>query len=849
MASAGVKRKLQTRTYEQKYEIIKFVESNPGMKQKAIATKFDIRPQTLSDILKKKSKIIETMENKEKVAAEAGSFKRVKKVSYAEVNTALLLWVKQVSVLPETRIDSETLRLKAEFFAREFGYEEVAISLPWVERFKRRWGIAKVKKTGESGGIDYVTVQEWKNGRLQEICSRFKPQDIFNADETGLFWQMLPENTLGFIGSKGKQPKSCFTVLVAANMDGSEKLPLLVIGKSKKPHDFKGVRHLPVKYKANRNAWMNGEIFESWVKSLDHNMGLQNRRICLVVDNCPAHPQIEGLKHIELIFLPSNTPSLTQPMDGGVIRNLKFHYRHILANRRLQAAESGSPFQWNILDALFAVKDSWSMVKQSTIANVYRKVGFVIKTHEGETEQPAPLPSDDKVHCLQVEEQDDSEVPFRNIWTRLSEIFGEGLTTLDEYVDVDRGDGNVHHVMTDNEIVEEVLARHGASVEIGDDEERDDDGDKNTSQQPDVPSVKLTYDAIDVIRRFALSMAESPEVVDALAFAQKMETLLLKETPNQLKKTDYFQTSHNNMNFKEDPDQQVCNQERNSSRNQEHPDTPQIKEEREELRIGQEGEQLVVKQEAEGIIVWTGEERLRLLDTLWKPEIKLDLPEQHDYKEEDALSDQQVCNQEGNFSLDQEPPQIKEEQELLCTSQEGEQLIVKQEVDTFMVIPVYKGSEPGPNLDQELPQIKEEQEELCTNQEGEQLVVKPEVDTFMVTPAYEESETGTNLDQEPSQIKEEQEELCTSQEREQFLVKQEVKTFIVTRGYEESEPGPNGDQLLSYKSSEPEGQAQVESKHVDSGLTRNAELKNTSHETNRSHSNRVGQLSRLRESG
>lgn len=50
MASAGVERKLQTRAYKRKYEIIKFTDANPG-KQKTTATKFNIRLK-LSDILK-----------------------------------------------------------------------------------------------------------------------------------------------------------------------------------------------------------------------------------------------------------------------------------------------------------------------------------------------------------------------------------------------------------------------------------------------------------------------------------------------------------------------------------------------------------------------------------------------------------------------------------------------------------------------------------------------------------------------------------------------------------------------------------------------------------------------------
>ncbi|XP_068576943.1 zinc finger protein 436-like [Cebidichthys violaceus] len=101
----------------------------------------------------------------------------------------------------------------------------------------------------------------------------------------------------------------------------------------------------------------------------------------------------------------------------------------------------------------------------------------------------------------------------------------------------------------------------------------------------------------------------------------------------------------------------------------------------------------------------------RLLDVFWKPEIKLHgikLPQQHVCKEEEVLSDQQLCIQERSSSLDQEdpdPPQIKEEQEELCTSQEGEQLEVQQETETFMLIPTYEESnhtEPEPTRDHRL---------------------------------------------------------------------------------------------------------------------------------------------------
>ncbi|XP_063317290.1 zinc finger protein 853-like isoform X3 [Pelmatolapia mariae] len=139
------------------------------------------------------------------------------------------------------------------------------------------------------------------------------------------------------------------------------------------------------------------------------------------------------------------------------------------------------------------------------------------------------------------------------------------------------------------------------------------------------------------------------------------------------------------------PEQQLCDQERSSSVEQEEPEPPQIKEEQEELCSSQEGEQLGLKEEPEvhhDPVQYEEEmeRQRRLLDITWKPQIKLhrtDVPQQQVCEEEEeVLPEQQLCDQERSSSVDQEepePPQIKEEQEELCSSQEGEQLGLKEE--------------------------------------------------------------------------------------------------------------------------------------------------------------------------
>ncbi|XP_059196802.1 uncharacterized protein LOC131977492 [Centropristis striata] len=90
-------------------------------------------------------------------------------------------------------------------------------------------------------------------------------------------------------------------------------------------------------------------------------------------------------------------------------------------------------------------------------------------------------------------------------------------------------------------------------------------------------------------------------------------------------------------------------------------------------------------------------QRRLLSDIVWKPDINVhttDLPQQHVCKEEEGLPDQLLCNQErSSSSLDQEDPEPPEEQEEVCTSQEGEQLVVKQETDAFMLTPTCEESD------------------------------------------------------------------------------------------------------------------------------------------------------------
>ncbi|RWR99144.1 Pdc2p-like protein, partial [Dinothrombium tinctorium] len=73
--------------------------------------------------------------------------------------------------------------------------DELSFSSGWLSCFKKRNGIKIYRVCGESGSIDNQQVAE-SLPILIETISQFDKSDIFNIDETALFYRMEPDLTL-----------------------------------------------------------------------------------------------------------------------------------------------------------------------------------------------------------------------------------------------------------------------------------------------------------------------------------------------------------------------------------------------------------------------------------------------------------------------------------------------------------------------------------------------------------------------------------------------------------------------------------------------------------------------------
>lgn len=283
MSSSKTKLTYKSLTLAEKVAVIREVEK--GVKKKAeIARDFGIPPNTLSTFFKNKDNILRSQ-------SESGQGrKRVREPDNPDVDSCVLKWFKQARD-KKIPVSGTIMRVKAEQFANELDKHNFKASTGWLDGFKERNNISFKSICGESSAVNKCDADQWKKD-LQEMIADRDPKDIFNVDETGLFFKCTPNKTLAFKDDKchgGKLSKERVTLLVGANMNGTEKLPLLMIGKAANPRCFKNVKTKPVPYESSAKAWMTSALFEKWLLQLDKKIGKQKRTIILLIDNCTAH--------------------------------------------------------------------------------------------------------------------------------------------------------------------------------------------------------------------------------------------------------------------------------------------------------------------------------------------------------------------------------------------------------------------------------------------------------------------------------------------------------------------------------------------------------------------------------
>ncbi|GBN38579.1 Tigger transposable element-derived protein 6 [Araneus ventricosus] len=154
---------------------------------------FQILASTLSTILENRQTVVENEANfgpKQKI---------VRLCQYDDLDKAMLKWIR--GIRDRNRPISGTLmQEKAVEFSKTLGYPDFKASAGWLDKFKKLHGLTQKSIYGESEDVPEEVCDCWMQ-KIPDILQEFSPQNIFNADETGLFFKCLPTKSrnLGFL--------------------------------------------------------------------------------------------------------------------------------------------------------------------------------------------------------------------------------------------------------------------------------------------------------------------------------------------------------------------------------------------------------------------------------------------------------------------------------------------------------------------------------------------------------------------------------------------------------------------------------------------------------------------------
>ncbi|KAK3090197.1 hypothetical protein FSP39_009953 [Pinctada imbricata] len=376
--SPSPKRIRKELTLDVKLNLINDAEKVPKVSQKELSLKYGIGQATVSDILKRREEYRKVVEDNTGI----GRKRHGSTGQFSTLNEMVHRWFKQARS-KNIPISGPILQEKALQFASEIGLDNFKASNGWLESFRSRYSIGHFKVCGESADVDMKLLENYKSN-LPSIVAEYSPENVFNADETGLFFRALPDKTLASKGEEckgGKLAKERLTVLLCCSAKG-EKLKPFVIGKALNPRCFKHLdkKSFPVTWNGNKKAWMTDALFTEWLQELNKGMKRKNRKIVLFIDNATSHGHLT-LSHVTLKFLPANTTSKLQPLDLGIIRAFKARYRkrmikHLLAKMDEIQRASELCKGITVLNAVYWISKSWEETKGSTIESCFQKAGF-----------------------------------------------------------------------------------------------------------------------------------------------------------------------------------------------------------------------------------------------------------------------------------------------------------------------------------------------------------------------------------------------------------------------------------------------------------------------------------------
>ncbi|UYV68277.1 STOML2 [Cordylochernes scorpioides] len=187
-------------TMEAKREMIEKHER--GMRVTEIARFYKKSTSTICTILKKKKELREL-----DAAKGVTRLSKQRPRLLEEVEKLILVWINEKQLAGDT-ITQNLICEKAKALYAELGskipctsienkvHADFKASKGWFENFKRKSGIHSVTRHGEGASSDAKAAETFTAEFEKLVVTEcYLPQQVFNCDETGLFWKKMPKRT------------------------------------------------------------------------------------------------------------------------------------------------------------------------------------------------------------------------------------------------------------------------------------------------------------------------------------------------------------------------------------------------------------------------------------------------------------------------------------------------------------------------------------------------------------------------------------------------------------------------------------------------------------------------------
>ncbi|KAJ3640561.1 hypothetical protein Zmor_003854 [Zophobas morio] len=186
------KRKHVTLPIKKKLQILKALDEGECVTQ--LAMQYGVGKSTICDIKKKRCSINQYLTNADNETPQRETLKLCK---HPEMEHALFICILQERAR-HTPLNGELICEKAKWFYQKLtGKDDFNASSGWLHKFKKRHGIRQLQITGEKLSADKSAVEPFRQKFLDKIKQmNLVPDQVYNADESGLFYRVLPNKTL-----------------------------------------------------------------------------------------------------------------------------------------------------------------------------------------------------------------------------------------------------------------------------------------------------------------------------------------------------------------------------------------------------------------------------------------------------------------------------------------------------------------------------------------------------------------------------------------------------------------------------------------------------------------------------